>query len=228
MVTASRIWRPRLLALLASIALAAGLGCNGILGISAASVDPALEQASDAGADAGDDGAPVYSCPSYCATIAQNCTGLRLEYENTETCLALCSHFDTGSPGDQTGDSLACRVYHATAAATDPTFHCPHAGPSGGTHCGDLCEAFCLLDFAICGDRHPYASEAQCRQICPVYPYVNSPDAGDLSFQDGPTLNCRLWHLESAVIDPVTHCQHTSLSNVQCSIPPGVDIDASF
>jgi hypothetical protein len=226
MVTLAQLVRGGGLALLGGVAFA--LACNPIFGITSASVDPALDQAPGDDGGAGGADAAAYTCAAYCETIARNCTGLRLEYNSVDTCLAFCKHFDLGNPGDQTGDSLACRVYHASAAASDPDFHCPHAGPTGGTHCGDLCDSFCLLDFVICGDRHPYASEAQCRQICPAYPYINRADAGDLSFEDGPSLNCRLWHLESAIVDPVTHCPHTSLSNVHCSIPPDAGLEASL
>ena len=221
MVTVAHLAHAGGLALLGGVAFA--LACNPIFGITSASVDPALDQAPVV--DGGD--AAADECPAYCATIAKNCTGLRLEYNSIATCMAFCGHFDLGKPGDQEGDSRACRIYHASAAAHDPDFHCPHAGPTGGNHCGTVCKAFCSLDFSICRDRFPYASEAQCQQICPTYPYINRSDAGDLTFEDGPSLNCRLWHLESATVDPVTHCPHTSLSNVHCSIPPDAGLEAS-
>jgi hypothetical protein len=187
-------------------------GCNGVLGIDEAKVDPSLIDASNTGL--------VYDCPSYCATIAKNCTGANLEYVTDKACTEMCGHFDLGRPGDEDGDSLACRVYHANAAAMDPNVHCRHAGPLGGTHCGDPCSAFCLQDLAICGTT-AYASESQCRTTCALYPYLTAgPGAGDVSIEDGPTLNCRLYHLESAVVDPVTHCNHTSLNNVHCTTPP--------
>lgn len=217
----------RALALRKALAVAFGAcaalaGCNGVLGITEAKLDNSLADAAT-----GDTGTSTlrYDCPSYCDAIAKTCTGARLQYTGQAACLEMCHHFDTGSPGDQAGDSLACRVYHTTAAAKDPDTHCPHAGPLGGTHCGDLCEAFCLLDSAICRDFPAYKSEAECRSICPKYPYVSATDGGVLSLQNGPTLNCRLYHLESATEDRQTHCPHTSLSNVHCSIPADAGLE---
>jgi len=209
-----------------AISALAMVACNSILGIEKAAVDPNFSE--DAGVQTGSGTDPlVFDCPSYCTAITKNCKGDNLEYANTESCAEMCSHFDTGRPGDQAGDSLACRVFHANAAARDPDVHCRHAGPVGGNHCGDPCSAFCLQVFAICGDRLPYASEAECRQICPSYPYVTGLDGGgDLAFEDGPTLNCRVYHLQSAIANPATHCSHTSLSNVHCTPPLDAGADA--
>jgi hypothetical protein len=33
------------------------------------------------------------------------------------------------------GNDLSCRIYHATAASTDATTHCPHTGSDGGGVC---------------------------------------------------------------------------------------------
>ena len=33
------------------------------------------------------------------------------------------------------GNSLSCRIYHATAASTGPATHCPHTAMDGGGVC---------------------------------------------------------------------------------------------
>ena len=206
-------------------------GCNAVLGIDEAKVDPALS-AGDSGADTGGRA----SCPGYCATIMQNCTGQNQEYTTLETCVAMCQHLEPGLVGDTTNDSLECRNYHAGAAAGDPNFHCRHAGPLGAGHCGtDVCNAFCLLDVALCGNMStpPYpGGEVPCHAACVKYQYVQA-NAGDLTLTDrSDTLNCRLYHLEAAY-DPAnssaapTHCPHTATVGVHCFDPDAGVADAA-
>jgi hypothetical protein len=218
------------------VGLAAGLAlfcaavtcaCNAVLGIDSATVDQSLSDGgsgsssggtSDTGADAGT------PCESYCATVMANCTGTNQEYLDVGTCLAMCQHFEPGVTGDTTQDSLVCRTYHAGAAATDPSFHCRHAGPVGGYGCGDdPCGPYCLLDFALCGDlaSPPFPNESACRTACKANFTYLTADAGDISLSSGNTLNCRIYHLESAY-EPdnpsakKTHCPHTAVQSATC------------
>jgi hypothetical protein len=226
---------------LVSIAVAVGaasgavLGCNGILGIDSADLDPTFgvdsgPSGSDAGTDASD-GAIPQTCDFYCNTIQQNCTGIDQEYTDTPTCLAMCQNFDPGFATDTMTDSLGCRIYHSMAAAGNPDVHCRHAGPTGAGTCGsDPCQAFCLLDTALCGSMTPppYDNGAiGCAATCDMgadagYAYLTTGDAGDISFQSGDTLNCRIYHLEAAY-NPAnqpaamtTHCPHTAQQSAVC------------
>lgn len=61
-----------------------------------------------------------YTCKAYCETLAKHCTGIQQEYISNSVCEAMCSHFEPGRPGEQTNDSLACRVFHANEAAKNP------------------------------------------------------------------------------------------------------------
>ncbi len=54
----------------------------------------------------------AYASPSECASQCASING------------ATASGYDTAT---KSGDSLFCRIYHATAASTDPTTHCEHA-----------------------------------------------------------------------------------------------------
>jgi len=192
------------------------LACNGVLGIGEATVDPTL-------ADGGS--TPQTGCAGYCATIMTNCTGMNAEYIDQDTCMVMCQHFEPGLPDDTAQDSLACRTYHANAAAQDPTFHCRHAGPLGGGVCGDdPCGPYCLLDFALCGDLNPPpfdGGESGCRAACDANFKYNTVDAGDIVPNTGNSLNCRIYHLESAYqpSNPsakLTHCPHTAVNSATC------------
>jgi hypothetical protein len=209
------------------------VACNSVLGIDEATRSALVP---DAGPDAA---APTDDCPTYCATINKNCTGVLREYHNDAVCLAMCAHFDLGPPGAETGDNLACRLVHSQRAATDPLTHCPHAGPLGGSQCGQICEAFCLQAHAVCSDLSPFESEQTCQGVCnqDAYREIVNADAGDLAFgyetPPSQTINCRLEHLENAVqattdFDRKTHCGHAQLNqtNVQCAVPGTADAGA--
>jgi hypothetical protein len=205
------------------------VGCNAILGIETATVDPTLLDSGAGDADAGN----AFTCKAYCATLAKNCTGIQQEYTSNDVCEAMCSHFEPGRPGEQTNDSLACRVFHANEAAKDPNLHCSQAGPMGaGTCSSQPCSAYCSLTFTLCNPLglFPYdGGEPGCRTACAGFPYLIAGDAGDASgpvgdivFASGDTLNCRLYHLESAYEvgnpqAPITHCPHTAVQSATCN-----------
>jgi hypothetical protein len=215
-------------------ALAGALACNGVLGIDEAALDPTL---SDAGAidsgttkDGGDEAAtPSNPCSSYCDAIAKNCTTTNSEYTSVSTCNAICTHFEPGVPGEQSNDSLACRAFYTQKAASSPRDFCQAAGPLAAGSCvSKPCSAFCTLASDLCGPLKlfPFTDEADCRTSCARWPYRSSVDAGtqdvgDILFAAGDTLNCRLYHLESAyeVGNPAaatTHCRHLAVDSATC------------
>ncbi len=186
-------------------------GCNAVLGYDSATLSTA-------------DSDPN-SCASYCTNIQQACTVNNAEYINTFVCMQMCLHFDTGVPGVESGNSLACRIWHTTAAKTDPSTHCRHAGPLGGGVCGDQpCSEYCALTQALCSTQPapPYTSEAACDTACPSFKYDEATDQGDLAESTGNTLNCRIYHLESAYdtqdnADATSfHCPHTAVVSATC------------
>ena len=79
-------------------------------------------------------------CQSYCASITTNCQAGTSQYKDEADCLAYCNgaRWPDGAATDQSGNTIACRIYHSGAAKDDPTIHCPHAGPSGGDVCGQI------------------------------------------------------------------------------------------
>jgi hypothetical protein len=202
--------------------LASAVACNGLLGIGPASLE---EDAGDAGTPTGD-----LSCQHYCDLVLQNCTGANAEYLGQaaqQTCLAMCPAFEVSSRIADTADnSLGCRLFFASEAASTPGVSCRFAGPLGGGHCGsDPCVPFCALDVQYCaGPDLPVAYEGgvpECMNACktqPGFPYL-VVDAGDTTLDTTNTLNCRLWHLETAFSSPTAgklHCMHTKAVSTTC------------
>jgi hypothetical protein len=212
-----------LVALSAAVALAVSLGaCNGVLGIGSATVEP-VDDAGDAAANTVDGGPEPLTCEHYCDVITANCTGANEEYLTHAICLTMCPVFDFGMGiADTKDNTLGCRIFNANAAATNPDVACRYAGPLGGGHCGSSpCQAFCGLDLPYCVAPNPaaYSGDSQCETECAAYPYLEV-DAGDTTTEMGNTLNCRLWHLETAYTSPLygmTHCPHTGQVSMTCN-----------
>jgi hypothetical protein len=226
--------------------------CNALLGVTEATLDPDLDGGTDGGGggsgsttsaastgsvgssgsgSTGSGGSAGVSCSSYCSTIAKNCTGVNAEYISLDVCLAMCGTFDPGQPGDMTNDSLACRQANAVKAAADPITYCQQAGPLAAGPCATPCSAFCLLDFNLCGAHNAFPYDGgtkDCKTKCEAFPYLISADStdagpvGDILFLSGDTLNCRIYHLESAYnpADPnaiALHCPHTAVDSATCN-----------
>ncbi|HEX8789830.1 MAG TPA: hypothetical protein VF765_02680 [Polyangiaceae bacterium] len=208
------------------------IACNGLLGIGPASLAD----------DGGTPGQPSATCQYYCDTIMQNCpTGTaNAEYLTPAICMSMCPAFDSnGNIADSKDNTLDCRIFNAQQAAKNPDVYCRYAGPLGGGHCGaDPCQPFCTLDTTYCdgkcmqmnGDNvckpviysSPDVCEAACKQN---FPYL--VDAGDTALESTNTLNCRLWHLETAFVSNDNgeyHCPHTAVMSATCfNLDAGTD-----
>jgi hypothetical protein len=150
-------------------------------------------------------------------------------------------HYAYPSDTPDGNDSLGCRLWHAHAAQEDPAMHCRNAGPLGGDYCGGPCGPFCQIVLSYCtvdhwvttgiiqerdGGVYPYEGGiSECDWVCgtgDAFSYLRG--AGDLvdpngmMIQSGNTLNCRLWHLETAIEDsqPVPLCLHTAAVSATC------------
>jgi hypothetical protein len=83
-------------------------------------------------------------CEAFCNLEAIACTGPDQQYATADECLAACGEFpgpsssDDFDAGDSSGDTFNCRLYHLTAAATEPGTHCIHTKPMAS---GDPCSA---------------------------------------------------------------------------------------
>jgi hypothetical protein len=74
-------------------------------------------------------------CDGFCSLVVAECS---TQYPSASDCATTCATFATTPPYSAAvtaGDDLSCRIYHATAASTDPTTHCPHTGSDGGGVC---------------------------------------------------------------------------------------------
>lgn len=68
---------------------------------------------------------------TFCADNVATCAGT---YTDAAACETICAGF---ADGDTSGNTLACRVYHLGAAASDAATHCPHTAEDGGGVCVD-------------------------------------------------------------------------------------------
>jgi hypothetical protein len=164
-------------------------------------------------------------CTNYCGFLMATCTGADQQYLNVEECLNACSLLPLGMATDMSGDSIGCRMYHTTLAATQgKNPHCWHAGPFGFGACGANCDNFCLLATQWCtaaggfeGGTAPYMSLGNCTSAmqCPSFALADGggdPGAYNAAGpQSGNTLDCREWHLGAALVDHTAqqvHCFH--------------------
>lgn len=180
----------------------------------------ACNSSSGSGGGATDSGSQSSSltCAEYCDTIMKNCTGgdgsqgdsgpngtrTHQQYTSKDNCLAACKAFPVGTKGDAAGNTLGCRLTHATLAATDPATHCPHAGPGGDGVCGSTCDGYCqLVDMFCTGASKIYSSDAACHERCSA---TADDERFDIGIQDGNHVACLIYHAQEAPLNPPDHC----------------------
>jgi hypothetical protein len=70
------------------------------------------------------------TCDDFCAAAVKLCTGNDQVWADEASCKTDCEGFGTSNQGFSTaattGDTVECRLYHLTAAATEPATHCAH------------------------------------------------------------------------------------------------------
>lgn len=145
------------------------------------------------------------SCAAYCETYTSACQDFS-EYANAQHCLDNCAQWPEGAPEDVAGDSLGCRTYHATvAASTDADLHCPHSGPSGDGVCvaedAPTCDLYCTRYFGNCtDDLNLWTDMTECMDTCATwYPGAATDDSGH-------SIGCRAYYANLAAGDPDLHC----------------------
>ena len=176
--------------------------------------------------DAGADSPSSAMCQDYCKNSLQNCTiDNKLDgYTSMEDCLAVCSNMPEGKAGDQTGNSVACRAYHASKAGgiESRATECPAASPGGGSpdatgsKCGTNCEGYCSVYKKVCPDSDIMAED--CMRLCQALPDRGGYDAFNDFDMPTDNLQCRMAHLEAAAYSK-------SISNemerkLHCGLPP--------
>jgi hypothetical protein len=176
--------------------------------LGAAKSDPATHCAH--GSASGDNVCGTW-CQVYCDTILDACDG---SYTGPANCQTACEQFDDGgAPGDLTGNTVQCRITHASVANNDD--HCQHAGADstddtcGGGGGGNTpsCADYCAAITASCtGANLQYASENDCNTFCNDNPL--NWGTGTTDDTGGNTLGCRQYHVGAAANDPDNHCVH--------------------
>jgi hypothetical protein len=176
------------------------------------------------GGAAGSGGAPPTDgrslCDRYCETIATACTGQNEQYASPAACQAVCSRLEPGAPGNFAGNTIECRLARAELASAtgEPQNYCFSAGPGGAGVCGDDCEGFCAVMAETCSQM---GSFEQCLPDCLDVPNLAGPPDNltyDTSQQAGDSVQCRLFHVSAATLDPITHCVHAA-GIVVCAPP---------
>jgi hypothetical protein len=184
-------------------------GCNAVLGIGNAQLEP------DAGVTPGPDSAAgvtladPLTCGNYCSVIGQNCQGEFQEYlpgieGGADPCEVICQiylfglstnsypYYSSDEPAVE--NSLGCRLWHAHAAGIPdtggPAAHCRHAGPLGSTQCGGPIVPFCELVRTYCTDDNSIfvydggenGCEATLDGVLAANPgFYQDQDSGDIS-----------------------------------------------
>jgi hypothetical protein len=174
----------------------------------------------DADADAGFD-AGTTPCEIYCNTLAANCSGANAMYTSIAGCELACAALPAGTPGDTSGDTLACRAHYAALAAGDAT-QCTSAGPFGITGCesttlpNKACEAFCTIAQAVCtGTNKQFADVPTCMSNCQGNPAMNVPVTAN-GPATGMSFECAAHFLITSLDDPVTLCPHIVAGHAPC------------
>jgi hypothetical protein len=145
-------------------------------------------------------------CEAYCSLATTNCGGEVAVFPSEADCMAACAAYpDDGAFNAIDGNSVQCRIYHASFPATlDAMTHCGHAGPNGGQTCGELCPAYCDQALTNCPDL--YTNEDECMTTCGAF-----PTNGDYYATMGDNVQCRTYHASfPAASDSVTHCPHAA------------------
>jgi hypothetical protein len=164
--------------------------------------------------DGADGGSAV--CAQYCEDIMMFCTGNIGQYIDVRQCMKVCALFPQGVVGGSDGNTSACRMKYAGkaryAAGSERDAYCRKAGPGSDGTCGAICEGFCTIMMPTCtaSRTSPYyypstdACLTDCRGLHDNPPYT----VADGTLPDTNDAQCRLFHSNSAVMDPDEHCEH--------------------
>jgi hypothetical protein len=84
----------------------------------------------------GGDGVCGANCEGFCTIVQGSCSTLPdPPYASLGACMTACAGYTAQPPyvANATGNNLACRLYHATAATANPGTHCPHTAMVSAT-----------------------------------------------------------------------------------------------
>lgn len=176
--------------------MAIPLGCRNIIGVE----ERVLTDASSASSD----------CTAYCTLIQEKCTGDNQQYASQTACEKMCATFDPGSADDGNTDSLACRKRVLDNGVDVGEVDCAGAGPTGHLQCGSICDVYCKSLELLCIEQFSTYG-GNCLTDCAAFTDCGDYTANDS--RDDDSIQCRFFHLNSASVDPETHCPHSIAIN---------------
>lgn len=203
-------------------------GCQAIAGIEdrtyvASGGSPGAE---GGGAGTGPQDTPSAECVEYCNRAKTSCNvdqggttvASGVLYLSDEACLATCKQMPLTGADE---NSVACRMQQLRFIDTgeDVPRYCANGGPGGNDACGSNCENYCRLFKTACKDEFekyaPTSAEDDGISTC-ISKCAGLTDTGlfDVTMSGnylGDTLQCRLVHTCSSMLDPATHCSHAEL-----------------
>jgi len=163
-------------------------------------------------------------CEAYCQILIASCA--QVPTHNVSECARQCSALKREGAFSTSGiyvkgDSLECRMFYASQAATDPS-NCKNAlvappnpdalctaDSTAPPTCGDYCR---IAMIACTEDNALYESNAQCLAACGALPLGTNADSNGLIKinTDKNTMGCRKFHAYGALANPDSHCRHSS------------------
>lgn len=158
-------------------------------------------------------------CKTYCDLAMGTCQGDDALYASREECDLTCPGFRAnGIDGEKDGNTVQCRIQHLKFAATAPTQHCPHGGPTGAGVCVDgnnPCRIYCAQIQETCslGDAVQYESIQECEAECLNFRTDGGP--GDTT---GNTVQCRSSFVfqPPPMLTPVQACAEAGAGSQSC------------
>ena len=180
---------------------------------------------------------------AYCDLMSNYC--LEEVLHDEDFCLtfvdnAVPNAISVGSLSDASGNTLGCRIHYALEAETaeaagDESTRrtaCEKAALTGGQTCGSFCENYCDLAIQTCNLSNNVEYEgtalfmsggtpspSACETACAEFPedVLDGVSQTDQLFGYGGTVQCRIHHLQAAVVEGQEnpnsyglHCGHAS------------------
>jgi hypothetical protein len=159
-------------------------------------------------------------CDGYCRVYMEACTSITKlwGFDTFDECTTQCAGLPragiyTAAAGHEGGDTVACRLYHATLAMEDPDINCEAAGVIPASDCQGSgepsCDDYCRVNNIACKDEYKsYETPSQCKAVC------DATRKGDLATDtggspDNDTIACRTYHSYRALQAPDPHCSHS-------------------
>jgi hypothetical protein len=163
-------------------------------------------------------------CQAYCQILIASCA--QVPTHDVSECERQCGALKRVQGGFNTsglyvkGDSLQCRMFYASQAATDPS-NCknaliappdPDALCTADSTAPPTCDDYCRIAMIACTeDNALYESDAQCLAACNALPLGTNADSNGKIREntDKNTMGCRKFHAYGALARPDSHCRHS-------------------